>query len=171
MSVRFVIDSLDFVRNAGIHHDKIPLVELVRLHDFLFDTEGELTYQISGQFDQNDKPSLLLEIKGKIHLSCQRCLDKLAHTVDLRTFLLLVENEAEFDQADENDTVDAILAASDMDVLSLIEDEIILSLSISSRHPDGECKMHQLESNKDNLTDKKQSAHPFAALAELKKTN
>ena len=171
MSVRFVIDSLDFVRNAGIHHDKIPLVELVRLHDFLFDTEGELTYQISGQFDQNDKPSLLLEIKGKIHLSCQRCLDKLAHTVDLRTFLLLVENEAEFDQADENDTVDAILAASDMDVLSLIEDEIILSLSISSRHPDGECKMHQLESNKDNLTDKKQSAHLFAALAALKKTN
>lgn len=171
MSVRFVIDSLDFVRNAGIHHSKIPVVELVRLHDFLFDNEGELIYQISGKLDENGKPGLHLEIKGEIHLSCQRCLDKLAHTVDLQTFLLLVENEVELDQVDEDDTVDAILATPDMDVMNLIEDEIILSLSISSRHQEGECKMHKLELNEDNLTDKTQLVHPFAALAALKNKN
>jgi len=89
----------------------------------------------------------------------------------LQTFLLLVENEAELDRNDDDNTVDAILAAADLDILNLIEDEIILSLSISSRHPEGECKIHKPESNEHNLTDNAQSAHPFSALAALKKTN
>ena len=116
MSVRFAIDSLDFVRNAGIHHGKIPVDALVRLHDFLFDKEGELIYQISGQFDKHEKPGLRLEIKGKIYLSCQRCLGKLPHTIDLQTFLVLAKTEAELDQADEDEAVDAILATPDMDI-------------------------------------------------------
>lgn len=171
MSVRFVIDPLDFVRNAGMHHDKIPLSGLVRLHDLLSDKEGELTYKISGHFDKNNKPGLYLEIKGKIHLRCQRCLDKLIHIVDLQAFFLLVKNEAELDQADEDDTTDAILATPDLDVLDLIEEEVILSLAISPRHANGECKLHQLKSNEDILTDKSQSTHPFAALADFKKIN
>lgn len=171
MSVRFVIDSLDFVRNAGIHHGKIPLVELLRLHDFLFDSEGELIYQVCGRFDQDGKPGLYLEISGRLHLRCQRCLDKLTRTINLQTFLLLVEKEAELDLVDEDDTVDAILATSELDVLDLIEDEIILSLSISSCHPEGECSIHNLASNEDNFIGKTQATHPFAALAALKNKN
>lgn len=171
MSVRFVIDSIDFVRNAGIHQDKIPVSALARLYDLLSDKEGELRYKISGHFDKNNKPSLHLEIKGKIHLCCQRCLGKLPHIVDLQTVLLLAENEAELDQANEEDTIDAILAISELDVWSLIEEEIILSLSISLRHPDGECKMYQPESNENILIDKTQLTNPFAALAALKNKN
>lgn len=170
MSVSFVIDPLDFVQNAGTHHGKIPVDALARLHDFLFDKEGELIYQISGQFDKHEKPGLHLEINGKIHLSCQRCLGKLLHTIDLQTSLVLVKTEAELDQADEDDTADAILATPDMDVIRLIEDEIILSLPISSWHAEGECNVQELESINENLTNK-QSAHPFAALLALKKTN
>jgi len=170
MSVSFVIDPLDFVQNTGTHHGKIPVDALVRLHDFLFDKEGRLIYQISGQFDKHEKPSLHLEIKGKIHLSCQRCLGKLEHTIDLQTSLVLVKTEAELDQADKDETADAILATPDMDGVSLIEDEIILSLPISSCHTEGECSMQELESIKNSLTNK-QSAHPFAALLALKKTN
>ncbi len=171
MSVRFVINPLDFVRNADVHYDKISVFEFARLRDLLFDDDGVLTYRISGYFDKNNKASLRLEVKGEIHLSCQRCLDKLTHVVDLQAFLRLVEDEAELDQADDDDNIDAILATSDLDVLDLIEEEIILSLPISSRHPNDECKIHQPESIESNLVDQSQSAHPFAALAKFKKTN
>ncbi|MCE7914695.1 MAG: DUF177 domain-containing protein [Nitrosomonas sp. PRO4] len=169
MSVRFVIDSLDFVRNAGIRRDKIPLLELTRLHDLLYDHAGEVTYQICGYFDDNNKPILCLEITGTINLCCQRCLDKLVQNIDLQTFLLLTENEAELDRNNEDDTMDAILAVPDLDVWSLIEEEIILSLSISSRHPDGMCKMHKLLSNENNSIDVSNLSHPFKALAAFKK--
>jgi len=168
MSVRFVIDSLDFVRNAGIHHGRIPVLELARLHDLLFDREGEVTYQITGYFDKNNKPTLHLEIKGEIHLSCQRCLDKLIHIIDLQNDLHLARNEVELDQDDEEDTSDAIMACNDLDVTDLIEEEIILGLAIACCHPEGECTM-QYHDSTSSLTDTSQSAHPFALLASLKK--
>ena len=171
MSDRLVIDSLDFVRNAGSRHGKISLVDFVRLHDLLFDQEGELIYQISGRFDKNEKPGLYIEIRGKIHLNCQRCLGKLVHHIDLQTFLILAKNDEELDLIDENDMIDAILAVPDLDVTHLIEDEIILSLSIASCHAVGECSTLKLKSAESVLIDKTQSTHPFAALATLKKTN
>lgn len=166
MSVRFVIDSLDFVRNARVHHGKIPLVDLTRLQSYLFDSRGELMFAISGSFDENNKPVLQIVVKGEMNLCCQRCLGKLVHALDLQSCLILVNDEEELDQYDDDDTVDGILAATDMDVLQLIEDEIILSLSISPRHQENECL---IESR--GAADKALSAHPFAKLAGLKKTH
>lgn len=166
MSVRFVIDSFDFVRNGGIHHGKISPAEFSRLQSYLFDREGELIYTINGLFDENYKPILQILIRGEINLCCQRCLGKLVHTLDLQANLLLANDEDELDQHDEDDAIDSILATSDMDVMMLIEDEIILGLSTSSRHQENECSI------KSNLTaDKESSVHPFAKLAGLKKTH
>lgn len=66
----------------------------------------------------------------------QHCLGELVHLLDLQTVILLVENE--LFRLDETETVDGFLAVSDLDVLALIEDEIILSLPISPRHREGE---------------------------------
>lgn len=173
MSVRFVIPPLDFVRNAGVHCDKIPVFEFARLRNLLFDDDGVVTYQISGYSDKNNRPNLRLEVKGEIHFRCQRCLDKLTHVVELQAFLRLVKNEAELNQADNDDTIDAILATSELDVFDLIEEEIILSLPISSHHPDGKCTLNQPKSteSESNSVNRSQAAHPFAALAKFKKTN
>lgn len=166
MSVSFVIDSLDFVRNARVHHGKISLSAFARLQSYLFDSNGELTYTVNGLIDQNNKPILQICIKGEINLCCQRCLGKLAHPLDVQTKLLLANDEDELAQYDDNDDVDSIVAAPEMDVLVLIEDEIILSLSISSRHQENECSFET-----EYKTDQKTSMHPFARLAELKKTH
>lgn len=169
MSVRIVIDSLDFVRNAGERHGKIPLSEFKRLHSLLFDHGGELSFYVAGQYDENERPGLYLEIQGNMQLNCQRCLDRLSYHVDIQTFLLLAKNETELSQHDDDDISDAILAAPELDIVSLIEDEVMLDLSISVRHPDNECSMHSPAPNKNHLIDQAKNKHPFAALASLKK--
>lgn len=164
MSVRFVIDSLDFVRHASVRHGKISVAELTRLHSYLYDSVGEVVFEVRGLFDEHNRPILQIFVQGEINLCCQRCLGKLIHTLDLQSNLLLVNDEDELDQYDDDDTVDSILATTEMDVIMLIEDEIILSLSISSRHQENECTI------KNNLMDDNaSSAHPFAKLAGLKK--
>ncbi len=168
MSVRFVIDPLDFVRKAEAHHGRIPLAELERLHDFLYENHGEILYQISGILDQDNKPHLRIKVEGKMQLRCQRCLGGLSHRVDIDTFLLLAKTENELILADADDSADALLATAEMDVLDLIEEEIILSLSISSRHSEGECETHQPEHC--NLTESPDLKNPFAVLKALKKT-
>lgn len=164
MSARIIIDTLDFVRNARMHHGKITPDEFVRLKDYLYDSQGELEYTISGAWDKIGKPIIQVTIKGTINLHCQRCLGGLVHVIDLQAAILLVENESELSRLDENVSVDGILAASDMDALALIEDEIILSLPISPRHREDECSVRELTNS--NTIGKK---HPFTMLAKLKK--
>lgn len=169
MSVRIVIDSLDFVRNAGVRHGKIPVVELTRLHDLLFDRSGELSFQVSGLFDENENPGLYLKIEGDMQLNCQRCLDKLTHHIDIKAFLLLAKDEEALNRLDDDDAFDAILAAPDLDIINLIEDEIMLSLAISVRHDEGECRPHFPATKHTRTSDDVKNKHPFAALASLKK--
>lgn len=167
MSVRFVIDALDFVRKAEKHRGRIPLAELARIRDFLFENKGEVVYQIEGGFDQNEKPHLHVQIEGEIGLCCQRCLGRLAHRLDIHTPLLVVETESELLQTDADSTVDAILATAGMDIVELIEEELILSLPISMRHREGECDLHKPKQHKAGEAAK--SENPFAVLKALKK--
>ena len=170
MSVRFVIDSLDFVRNESVRRGKIHAAEFARLQSYLYDGDSKLAYTVNGLFNNNGKPILRLVIAGDINLCCQRCLGKLEHTLDLQADLLLARSENELQLYDENDEIDCILASEDMDIMMLIEDEIILNLSISSYHQKDECSLESFNGG-NQVNDKALIDHPFAALAILKKTH
>ena len=164
MSARIVIDAHNFVRFTRSLHGKITLDEFTRLKDYLADSQGELEYKINGSLDENDKSILQVIIKGEINLLCQRCLGKLAHELNLKSTLFLAENEKELSYLDENESVEGILAISDIDIIELIEDEIILSLPISPRHRENDCLAKELTSS--YAVEKKR---PFTALLKLKK--
>lgn len=166
MSARFVIKLPDFIREEDQCSGKLSLVELTRLRDYLYSTDGELAFKVLGKLNDARKPVLSISVNGEIKLCCQRCLDELPHTLDLQTTLLLAKDEIELNQYDEDDTVDAILSTPTIDVANLIEDELILNLSISSRHPEGMC---HAQKHTEQDTSGAQSDHPFAVLEKLKK--
>ncbi len=142
MSEQIVIDSLKFTRSAEVLRGKIATENLHRLRDYLFSADGVIEYELSGTVDPEGKLLLRLAISGKLYLKCQRCLGELAHDVDLVSDLLLIEDEKEFPGiTEENDAVDCILAETEMDVLALLEEEIILKLPISPRHESGACSV------------------------------
>ena len=84
--------------------------------------------------------------------------------LNLKSTLFLAENEKELSYLDEDESVEGILAVSDIDIIELIEDEIILSLPISPRHKENDCSAKELTSS--YVVEKKR---PFATLLELKK--
>jgi len=168
MSVRFISDPLDFVRKTEKRHGRISVTELKRLQDFLYENQGDVLYQISGILNQDGKPHLHIRVEGKLQLCCQRCLGSLTHLLDIDTALLLVHTEQELEQNDADETVDAILATADMDIFGLIEEEIILSLSISSRHEEGECETQYPKHS--DVTETTDTKNPFVILKALKKT-
>jgi DUF177 domain-containing protein len=164
MSARIVIDAHDFVRFTRSLHGKITLDECTRLKDYLADSRGKLEYKINGALDKNDKSILQIVIKGEINLFCQRCLGKLVHALNLKSTLFLAENEKELSYLDEDESAEGILATSDIDIIELIEDEIILSLPISPRHKENDCSAKELANS--YTVEKKR---PFSALLKLKK--
>jgi uncharacterized protein len=136
---RTVVDSLDFARTEGTLRGSLPIAGLTRLHESLHDTLGRLEYVVRGGADARRRPTLMLEIRGTLHLRCQRCLGVLDHTLRIANTLVLVSPaEAESAQADE-DEFEWIAASPALDVAVLIEDEVILSLPYAPRHEEGRC--------------------------------
>ncbi len=164
MAMLPVIDALDFARNARTHHGKIAVSELLRLQDYLTDDPGSLQYGIAGALDEEGKSVLRIEIHGSINLRCQRCLGTLVHVLGITASLLLAKDETELSRLDEDEAVDCILAGDDLDILTLIEDELILSLPSSPRHGEGECAI--VEGGNDGYG-RANEGTPFAGLAAL----
>lgn len=151
------IDSVVFARNGNELQGVIPLASLPRVSEMLVDAAGDMSYQVRGS-KEGDRLMLELELEGVCQLRCQRCLDVLSYPIKVKSNLQLLSLQ-ELSEL-EVDDVDGIEASAQLDLLALIEDEVLLDLPFSPRHPDGFCS-----SVVESLED---SAGPFAVLAGLK---
>lgn len=135
MSERIVINSLAFARDAGSLHGELPIAGLTRVLDMLVDSSGQLSYRIEGRMGPRNRPQLLLQLDGTLSVCCQRCLEGIDYPVEVRSMLEFVKDENELTQEEiEDDSKDFLPAQSELDVVALIEDEIILDLPSAPRH-------------------------------------
>jgi uncharacterized protein len=142
------------------------MASLARLADSLFETGGSLSYALVGGYDSRQRPQLRLEVRGTLHLQCQRCLGLLEFPLRIdSTLLVLRADEQDSAAADDPLAPDAIDASPELDVASLIEDEILLSLPFAPKHAEGICR-----SKDDGTRPEARRASDFAAkLAAWKK--
>lgn len=135
MSKRIVINSLAFARDANSLEGELPIAGLTRLLDKLVDSTGSLSYRVVGRLSPRNRPQLLLQLDGVLSVCCQRCLDGIDYPVELRSVLEFVDDEEDLTQEEiEDDSKDFLPAQSELDVVALIEDEIILDLPSAPRH-------------------------------------
>jgi uncharacterized protein len=148
---------------------EVDAAELPRVADRLATDAGtaKLAWRLVGCRDGQGRPALTLTLAGSVPLVCQRCLQPFAAIVDQNTELLLARSEAELARLDAEE-IEVVLATHRLDALTLVEDELLLSLPFSPRHPDGECAAaspmvadHESSQNRSS---------PFGQLGELKKT-
>ena len=137
MSQAGVIDGLQFARAGLERHGVVSMERLPRLAQLQGSTEG-LEYHLRGGRASNGKPCLRLSVKGSVKLLCQRCLEPVQFPIAVDAELQLAENLREISEAD--DEIDRVLASRNMDVASLVEDEVILELPMAVRHE--QCKQY-----------------------------
>ena len=140
MSAQAVIDSLEFARTGQSLRGSLAVPALRRLRESLADEAGAVEFVVTGARDARRRPVLTLEISGVLHLQCQRCLGPLEFSLRLRNTLLLADAaEVAASKLDEEDA-EWIEASGELDVASLVEDEIILGLPYAPRHEEGLCR-------------------------------
>ena len=160
MSKRVVINSLTFARETASLQGELPVAELTRLHDMLVDATGSVRYRAEGRLGPRNRPQLLLQLDGVLSVRCQRCLESIAYPLKVSSLLEFVESEEDLTQEEmEDDSKDFLPAQSELDVVALIEDEIILDLPSAPRHDS--CALP-------NTGQETGSASPFSVLAGLK---
>jgi uncharacterized protein len=163
MSAQTVIDSLEFARTEQILRGSLPIPGLTRLQDSLYDAVGLVDFVVQGGHDARRRPTLSLEVSGVLHLRCQRCLGQLDFPLRLVGTLLLGSPGDAAPDGPADEESEWIEASAQLDVASLVEEEIILGLPYSPRHPEGQCRArHDAQAG-----DTQQSA--FEKLAALKR--
>ena len=112
-----------------------------------------------------------LGLKGRIHLVCQRCLQDCA--IDLtekRRFVLVTTDEEADEYPIEDEEQEPLVVNQHFNLLETIEDEVLLSLPLIPKHPDGFCEPHSstfgVESDEEALNERD---NPFNILKNMKK--
>ena len=160
---RTVVDSLEFARAGQTLRGRVPISALTRLQDSLCDSLGAVDFVVRGGFDARQRPTLTLEVTGVLHLQCQRCLGQLDYPLQLGNTLLLASPAPGASGEPDDDAGESIESSAELDVVALVEDEIILGLPYSPRHPDAGC----LANRERSARQRNESA--FARLAALKR--
>lgn len=132
---RPVIDGFEFARAGSRLSGEWPVADFARLRDVLHSGRGALRYELQGVPEAQGRPALRLRVTGMLDLTCQRCLEALGQSLRVDALLLLYPGEEDFAAIPvEAQGPDRIVAAKDMAVQELIEEEVLLAIPYAPRH-------------------------------------
>ena len=131
-------DALKLAERRDRVDGEVDATRLPRLADRVVPTEGRVRWSVVGDRDAQDRPALTLTLDGSLSVICQRCLRPLVVPIMQQTELLLARNDAELARLDA-DEQEVVLAAVPLDALTLVEDELLLSLPFAPCHEKDEC--------------------------------
>jgi uncharacterized protein len=161
----FVIDAFEFYRLKERREGDIAVADLVRVSEDTADKSGAIKWSLQGGRDGHGHAQIVLTVVGTVRLVCQRCLVPFAFDINSEAVLVLAQDEASIEAIEvliDNESVDVIAGSHAMNIVDLIEDEVLLSLPLSSKHdvcPDQEA----LDALK-----KTEKVSPFTVLKNLK---
>ncbi|MEM9102211.1 MAG: YceD family protein [Pseudomonadota bacterium] len=150
---------------------QVSLSQFQRLLPLLGNSEGDCHFVCSGRLDMAKKPVIDLTLKADLMVTCQTCLEDLAFPVDQKITIYPVYNEAQAENIDRDSEIALIDDEGKLDLLSYIEDELILCLPVAPKHEEDCLPIDQLSSADTEITEQKEERkNPFAVLESLKKS-
>jgi uncharacterized protein len=130
-----LIDGFEFAAAGAKQQGTWAVGDFPRLRDMLASDAGEIRYEIEGVQDARGRPALRVRLNGALQLRCQRCLEPMRFDVDAEETLVLAATQAEIDaEPVDADSPDRLLAAEEVKVRDLLEDELILAVPYAPRH-------------------------------------
>ena len=165
------LDVLAFAHAQAALQGAAGLADWPRLCEDAVQSSGEVHWQISGASRPvaggEAQPWLSLQAGVRIALVCQRCLAPAQLPVAVDRSLRFVADEETAARLDEELEEDVLVWSRDLDALALIEDELLLEWPLVPRHD--QCP-EPLPAPTDELPPEAEEPHPFAALAQLKRS-
>lgn len=135
---QIIVDGFALCRHGEQREGLTPVAELPRLAADAVNQQGEIHWSFQGGRHHRGYPQLQMSVKGEVNLVCQRCLLPMLHVIDAQALLVLAQDESDADAIEEaldDESIDVIVGSTALDLIQLVEDEALLSLPLSPRHP------------------------------------
>lgn len=171
------LDVAAFARAAAtLPEQRRPQAQMPRLCDALMALPGDtapppVSWWAQGETRQvaGGPPRIGLHLHAEtvVTLQCQRCLQPLQEGLQIDRHFQFVAGEAEAERLDEESEDDVLALSRSFDLLTLLEDELILALPLVPRHDVCAQPLAAPSSPADPVA--AEAPHPFAALAALQR--
>lgn len=162
-----IVDALKLCQQ-GVHVTGfVEFTQLSRLEGLLSTPEGQVSVDIHFAIDEQHRKILSGRIAASVPLVCQRCLGKMMWPLDGGFELALVWNEEQAAQLPR--TLDPVMVEdTELDIFSVVEDEILLALPLVSHHDIGTCTAPSVANPALPVETVEVRKNPFQVLASLK---
>jgi uncharacterized protein len=158
-----IVDVFELARGAASVEGELEAAELPRLSGLLSPPMGTIHFRFEGRIDAHGRSAARLRLQGVLGLRCDRCGARLEWPLDETSEFFFVEDEQQLNALPITaEGEEPVLGSRHFDLQDLVEEQAILALPISPRHPT--CRPPASEEAPDEST-----SRPFAALAALKR--
>ena len=155
------VDVFALAEASGRASGALALDACERLAPLLASTAGQAGWVLAGGTDALGRPAATLALRAELTIRCDKCELDLAWPVERSTAFWFVRSEDDLQQVPIDDAdAEALVGSARFDVAQLVEDELILAIPISPRHPHCEPQPEGAATG---------SHRPLAALGALKR--
>ena len=163
----------------------VPVSSFSRLKESIANDQGEVHAKLEFRRGKKQKTLIIGHIDVNLELICQNCLEPTTTEVKSSFRWVLVEDEDALIALNPDD--EGVICGEDsVNIVELLEDELLVSLPMVAKHPEGECtftaehgdvsaflgenlaKSPNKRLGKNSDRDDGDTYQPFASLAELK---
>lgn len=174
------LDVQAFASDRARQHGQTPLAALSRLRAGVLGpadpgpAEADVRWELEGLWRERagSPPEIRLRLRAhaRVSLGCQRCLQPMAHRLDVDTTCRFVRGEALAVRLDEEGEEDVLALTRAFDLLEWLEDELLLALPLVPRHADCTMPAHRqgpVDAGPTSPTTAPGKVRPLAALRDL----
>lgn len=163
------LDTQRLSRAQAVLRGTVGSEALPRLKSSVVSMTEQALAELRFGMDTARRPTVSGSAKTQIELTCQRCLQTFAQPLEAEFDLVVVQSEAEAELLDAG--LEPVLSPDALiSTAALVEDELILALSIVAAHPDNEaCGLDTGRGESAEETPAEQQPNPFAVLKNLKR--
>ena len=126
-----------------------------------------VNWSLKGSRTSGGQSFIQVALQGAPVLQCQRCMEPFVYPIDVVNRVEIVANESDLDDEDDDEeAVERMVGSRRFDVMSFIEDELILAVPYVPRHE--VCPNGPTLGQADPVPEQNTRPSPFSVLAQLK---
>lgn len=143
MNSTFLRKNINPVQLAALNEEiqgQLPLQQCERLDSLMIESGGSVDFSLQFMHDDAMRTIVRMRVQAECIVECGRCLQPMSHPITHSVELAIVANNDE--AAELPDCYEPLLLAeSNVDLVTLIEDELLLNLPVMPSHSEGACSV------------------------------
>ncbi len=130
--------------------------------------ESDIACNLSFYFDEQRLCVISIDAKMALTLTCQRCFKPFTTEIHVNNKFSPVKSDLQAEALPEYYEPVYVNEFGEVDILSIVEDEVILSLPIAPVHDSKHCEVSEADMVFGEIVAQDEKPNPFAILASLK---